>query len=447
MLITGAAVFTVDAQDTVLPGGCVRVDGRDIVQVSAAALDPAPGEQVVDATGQLLIPGLVNTHTHLFQGLLRGVYEERPLRVYLDYIYRSGLELSREDALAAALLGGLEAIRAGTTTVTDHHFLNRIPALAEATVDGMRQAGVRAVLARTVMDTGPGIPQELLEDPAAGLRDVDALLERYREERADRSVTIMTGPNTPGMNASANAVKAAAAFARRKGIRQSAHVAEYKGVVEAVRRDYGVEGVVAWLDGLGALGPDLLAVHAVQVAPDEVERLARNGCAISHNPFSNLFCGDRNAPVSDYLAARLRVGFGTDGGANNNAQGVLDALRITRLLQRAHPTAPEAISPQLGLRMATLDGARALGLGDITGSIEAGKRADLVLVEVERTPHTVPTHDPLVQLVHSVKTTDVRNVWIDGRAVLRDGVVLTVDEPALLRRASEAGKALVKRLG
>jgi 5-methylthioadenosine/S-adenosylhomocysteine deaminase len=447
MLIAGATVFTVDENDTIFAGGHVRAEGREIVEVSPSPLAPRQGEEVIDATGHLLLPGFVNTHTHLFQTLLRGVYEERPLGVYLDYIYRSGLELSREDCHAAAVLGSLEAIRSGTTTVTDHHFLNRVPELAQATVDGMRDAGVRAVLARTLMDMGPGIPTALFDEPASALRQVDELLQRYRSARADRSVTIMTGPNTPGMNASAEAVRAAAEYAAAKGIRQSAHVAEYKGVVAAVKQRYGIDGVVNWLDGLGALNPEFLAVHAVQVAAREVDVLARCGCAVSHNPFSNLFCGDRNAPVGDYLAARLRVGLGTDGAANNNAQGVLDALRITRLLQRAHPTAPNAITPAQGLRMATIDGARALGLDDVAGSIEPGKRADLALVQLQNAPHTVPTHDPLVQLVHSVKTTDVRTVFVDGRCVMRDWKVASIDEPAALRRAAEAGQALVARLG
>jgi len=447
MLITGATVFTVDARDAVLAAGHVRVRGNRIAEVSASPICPEPGEEVIDAAGQLLLPGFVNTHTHLFQTLLRGVYEERPLAIYLDYIYRSGLELTGADCYEAAQLGSLEAIRAGTTTIVDHHFLNRVPELAESTIDGMLDTGVRAVLARTVMDMGPGIPPQLLEDPAHALREVDALLERYRHARLDRRLTIMTGPNTPGMNASAEAVRAASAFAAARGLRQSAHVAEYKGVVQAVRERYGVEGVVHWLDGLGALDDRFLAVHAVQVEADEVGRLSQRGCAISHNPFSNLFCGDRNAPVSDYLAAGLRVGLGTDGAANNNAQGVLDALRITRLLQRAHPVAPEAITPQRGLRMATIDGARALGLDDVVGSIEAGKRADLVLLRVAHAPHSVPTHDPLVQLVHSVKTTDARTVLIDGRIVLRDGRVLSVDEPAVLQAAAAAGRDLVRRLG
>ena len=447
MLIQEATILTVNDRDEIVAPGWVRVVDGAIAEVSAQPLVPRHGEEVVDARGRLLVPGFVNTHTHLFQTLLRGVYEERPLAIYLDYIYRSGLELTREDSRISAMLGSLEAVRAGTTTVVDHHFLNRIADLAEATIEGMRAVGVRSVLARTVMDMGDLLPRGVLEKPADGLRAVEALLERFEGERRSGMVTIMTGPNTPGVNASDEAVVATHDFAKRHGIRRSAHVAEYCGAVESVRTKYAHDGVVAWLDSLGALGPDLLAVHAVQVRPDEIKALGRSGTAISHNPFSNLFCADRNAPVSDYLGEGMAVGFGTDGGANNNAQGVLDALRITRLLQRAHPSDPDAITPEKGIRMATIDGARAIGLDHLVGSIEVGKRADLTILDCEESPHTVPTHDVVVQLVHSMKTTDVRSTIVDGRFIMRDRRVETVDEQAVLRAAGAAGKELVRRLG
>jgi len=447
MLISEATVLTVNGRDEILAPGWVRVVDGEIAEVSGRPLTRGAGEEEVEARGTLLMPGFVNTHTHLFQTLLRGVYEERPLATYLDYIYRSGLELTREDSRISAMLGSLEAVRAGTTTIVDHHFLNRISALAEATVEGMREVGVRSVLARTVMDMGDLLPRGVLEEPAEGLRAVEGLLERFAAERRSGMVTIMTGPNTPGVNASDAAVVATRDFAKRHGIRRSAHVAEYRGAVESVRRKYGQDGVVAWLDSLGALGADLLAVHAVQVRPDEVDALARTGTTISHNPYSNLFCADRNAPVSDYLKRGMAVGFGTDGGANNNAQGVLDALRITRLLQRAHPSDADAISPAKGIRMATIEGARSIGLDHLVGSIEPGKRADLAILDYEDLPHTVPTHDLVVQLVHSMKISDVRSTLVDGRFLMRDRRVLTVDEPAVLKAASAAGKDLVRRLG
>lgn len=446
LLVAGGTVFTVDPTDRVLDPGWVRIRDGTIVEVSGTPLDQARGEEVIDARNTAVLPGLVNTHVHLFQILLRSVYDERPLSVYLDYIYRSGLELSAEDELTAARLAAVEAIRTGVTTIVDHHFLNRDDDLAMATIEGMRDAGIRGVLARTILDIGEGIPKAIVERPEAGLAAVDRLRAACAPAIATGMVDVWTGPNTPGVNASAEAAIATREYAEATGTRRSAHVAEYEGAVAAVQRRYGYSGVVEWLDAIGALGPDLLAVHAVQVTSDEVRRLAGSGASVSHNPFSNLFCGDRNAPVSDYLSCGMAVGLGTDGDANNNGATVLDALRLTRLLQRLHPTEPTAISPAQGLRMATADGARAIGKADTIGSLEVGKRADLVLLDLGRLPHSVPVHDPLAQVVHSARASDARTVVIDGRVVMRDRVILSLDEDALLAEGQRAAGELVARL-
>jgi 5-methylthioadenosine/S-adenosylhomocysteine deaminase len=447
LLVAGGTVLTADASDTVLSPGWVRIRGGEITAIEDHALMPEAGEEVVDATGSIVMPGLLNTHTHLFQILLRSVYDERPLAVYLDYIYRSGVELSPEDERTAARLAAVEAIRSGVTTIVDHHFLNRHDDLAAATIDGVRSAGARVVLARTILDLGEGLPPEIVETPDQGLAAVDRLRTRYQRDIDAGYVDVWTGPNTPGVNASAEAAIAAREYAHATGVRRSAHVAEYKGALQAVSRRYGYDGVVEWLDAIGALGPDLLAVHAVQVSPHEVDILARSGASVSHNPFSNLFCGDRNAPVSDYLKAGMAVGLGTDGDANNNGATVLDVLRITRLLQRLHPTEPMGISQAAGVRMATSDGARAIGKGDVLGSLEVGKRADVVIFELGHMPHSVPVHDTLGQFVHSTKPSDARTVIVDGDVVMRDRVLVGIDEEALLQEGQQAASALVGRLG
>jgi 5-methylthioadenosine/S-adenosylhomocysteine deaminase len=446
-LIQAGTVITSDASDSVFSPGWVRIDDDVITAVGPGTATSEPGEELVALPDSIVLPGFVNTHTHLFQTLFRGVYEERPLREYLDYIYRSGLEMQPEDSFSSGCLGALEGLRGGVTTVVDHHFLNRTRELAAETIRGARAVGTRVVLARTVMDIPDGLPAEIVDDLDQAFRDVDHLLDEFAQERRSGFVEIWTGPNTPGMNASDVACIASADYARSHGMRRSAHIAEYKGVVGAVQRRYGRDGVVDWLDDLGVLGPDLLAVHAVQVSQGEVGRLAASGAAISHNPFSNLFCGDRNAPVSDYLAAGMIVGLGTDGAANNNAMGVLDALRITRLLQRLHPHAPDAISPLKALRMATIDGARALGIDDRVGSLEPAKQADIIVVGVGRSAHTTPLHDSVIQLVHSAKLTDVSRVMVAGQWILDDDGPRLIDEREALHDAQQRAVELVCRLG
>jgi 5-methylthioadenosine/S-adenosylhomocysteine deaminase len=446
-LISNGTVLTVDGSDRVIDRGWVRITDGAIDAVSESPIEPTSGYEVLDATNCLVMPGMVNTHTHLFQVLLRNVYDERPLATYLSYIYRSGVELSAEDEHIAAVLASIEAIRSGVTTLVDHHFLNREDDLAVATVEGMQSTGVRAVLARTILDLGDGLPREIVEDADRGLAAVDRLRSHFAEARDSGMVDIWTGPNTPGVNASAEASIASREYAEATGTRRSAHVAEYVGVLESVQRRYGYPGAVEWLSAIGALGPDLLAVHAVQVSPKEVGILAASGASVSHNPFSNLFCGDRNAPVRDYLRAGAAVGIGTDGDANNNGATVLEAVRLTRLLQRLDPSHPMGISLHDGIRMATAGGAAAIGQENRIGTLQVGMRADVTIVDLGHTPHSVPVHDPVAHLLHSGRPGDVRTVIVDGRLVMRDRHILTVDEPEVLRQAQQAATALVARLG
>ena len=445
MIVGGGLIVTMDPGLRLLDPGWLRIDGPHIREVSNEPLVPSPDEEVLETGGMVVLPGFVNTHTHLFQTLLRAVYDQRPLSTYLSKIYGCGLELTYEDCRIAALAGSAEAICSGVTTLVDHHFLNRRNELVTGTIDGLLASGVRAVVARTVMDIGDGLPDAIKEPPDRAMADVDELITAYRDEEAEGRLLVMTGPNTPGINASDQACRVTMEYGRDRGRRLSAHVAEYYGVRETVARDHGVDGVVRWLHKLGVLSEFLLSVHTVQVDDDEVRLLADHGVAVSHNPVSNLLCGDRNAPIDVMRGTGVPVGVGTDGAANNHGQGVLDAVRITRLLQRSRPE-PFAITAEDGLRMATIEGARALGLDHLIGSIEVGKRADLAILSL-REPHLVPFQHPVAHLANFAKGSDVRNVLVDGRIVLRDQQLQTVDIAELLARTDEAGRSLVGRLG
>jgi 5-methylthioadenosine/S-adenosylhomocysteine deaminase len=445
VIIKAGVVMTMDADNRVLQPGWIRIIGEKIEAVSAEPISPDDAEEVIDASGMAVMPGLVNTHTHLFQGLLRAVYDELPLAEYLSYIYRCGTTLSPSDCKTAAKLGALEAIKSGVTTVTDHHFLNRGHELAAGTAEGIVATGVRAVIARTHMDMGAGLPAEIKETSGHAIDALETLGRLFHSDLAEHRLTLMTGPNTPGINASDKACVAISEYARATGLRSSAHVAEYAGVGTNVRALYGVDGVVRWLSQLGVLGPDLLAVHSVHVDDAEIGLLADAGVTVSHNPFSNLFCGNGVAPVDRMRQAGIVVGLGTDGAANNNGQSIFDVVRITRLLQRSRPD-QFAISPLQAMQLATIDGARALGIDTLIGSLESGKYADLVTVAMDE-PHMVPRlSDPVNHLAHFAKGSDIRTVIINGRIVLRDRRFLDVDETAVLARARETGARLVRRL-
>jgi 5-methylthioadenosine/S-adenosylhomocysteine deaminase len=439
-LIANACIVTVNPRDEVIPRGSVLIEDGAILSL---ATESAEVDRRIDAAGKVLMPGLVNAHTHLFQTLIRGVYEHLPFADWLRRIYACGRVLTPQDCQLSARLGALEALHSGVTTLVDHHFLNRGTELPSATIAGMRGVGLRTVLARTIMDLGDLAPAEVVETAEEGLRSTEALMSAFR---GDPLLTFMTGPNTPGASASAELSRDVQRWAASHGVRVSMHVAESLGVTEAVRKHTGHEGIVAWLDAFEALDDNTLAAHSVHLTLREVGIYAARGVSVSHNPVSNMFLGDGIAPVVEMLEAGVNVALGTDGSASNNSQDMFETLKMAALLQRARTLDPHAVTPAEAIRMVTINGAHALGLDALTGSIEPGKRADLLLLDLQR-PHTTATHDVLSQLVYCARPSNVDLVMVDGRVLVEHGQVLGIDEPAFLAEAQQAGEDLVRRLG
>jgi len=446
ILIENSTVVTLNERNEVLEPGSIEVRDGTIAAVSAAPLDGRGAERRIDGRGKVVMPGLVNAHTHLFQTFIRGVYEHLPFTEWLRRIYHCGRALTAEDCRLSAMLGSLESLKGGVTTVMDHHFLNRGLELPEATLEGMRAIGVRTALARTIMDLGELAPPEVLETPEEGLRSVEALIGNHRHELGGGMLTLMTGPNTPGVSASGEVAVATQRFAAERGLGVSAHIAESCSVLEAVRRRYDRPGVIAWLEELGALGPNWLAAHSVHLSAEEIGIMARRGVCVAHNPVSNMFLGDGIAPVVEMLKAGVTVALGTDGSASNNSQDMFEVVKAAALLQRARLQDPQAIRPMQALRMATINGAKALGLDRLVGSLEPGKRADLILLDLRAAPHNVAVHNVVSHLVHCAKATDVELAMVDGRILMEGRKVAGVDEPGLLEQAQGAAERLVRRL-
>jgi 5-methylthioadenosine/S-adenosylhomocysteine deaminase len=444
--IENGAVLTMNPRDDLLDPGWIEIVDGEITQVSNAPIDVHGADRRIDAADKVVMPGLINAHTHLFQTLIRGVYEHLPFTDWLRQIYHCGRVLTAEDCYIGAMLGSLESLKCGVTTLVDHHFLNRGTELPQATIAGMQAIGLRTVLARTIMDLGEPAPAEVLETAEQGLRSVEELLAHYRGQTGEM-LTLMTGPNTPGVSSSGELAQATRRFADEHGLRVSAHIAESASVLTAVEQRYGRHGVVAWLDELGALGPTTIAAHAVHLSPDEIKILAARGVSVAHNPVSNMFLGDGIAPVVEMLGAGVTVALGTDGAASNNSQDMFEVTRVASLLQRARLQDPKAVSPIQALRMATINGARALGLDHLVGSIEPGKRADFITLDLYRSPHNVAVHNIVSHLVHCARASDVDFVMVDGRVLMEDRQVAGLDEFELLNTAQQIGRHLVERLG
>ncbi|HXF75173.1 MAG TPA: amidohydrolase [Methylomirabilota bacterium] len=423
--------------------GFARVQDGAIVEVGAGALPKdRTVDQVIDASGCVLLPGLVNAHTHLYQVLLRAVWENLELMPWLKRIYGCARVLRPEHCYAGSLLGCIEAMLSGVTTVCEHNFLNPSPECAFETIRAIQDSGLRAVFARTIMDRGEIVPECVKERPEKAFRHIESMLAAYQ---ACPRMGFMTGPNTPPINATPELLREIRRFAEDKALGITAHVAEAKSVVESVRREHGANGVVEFLQRFGIPAPNAVFAHAVHVSAHEIQILKDTGTSVAHNPVSNMMLGDGVAPVAEMLRQGVNVALGTDGAASNHSQDLFDTMKAASLLQKVHHQDAGIIDAYSVLRMATIGGARALGLESTCGTIEVGKRADLILVDVE-TVHQQPVNDIFSQLVHCAKASDVRTVMVDGEILLRDRKLARHDPAQLIAAARQAHRDLRARL-
>ncbi|HXG52049.1 MAG TPA: amidohydrolase [candidate division Zixibacteria bacterium] len=442
LTITNALVIPMTERRHALRG-FVRVTGDTIVEVAAGSPGRARAdEMVIDGAGCVLLPGLINAHTHLYQVLMRALWEDLPLVPWLKRIYGAARVLRPEHFYAGTLLGCVEAIRGGVTTVCEHNFLNPHPDCALETARAMEAAKLRAVLARTIMDTGEIVPECVREKPDEAFARIESLMAR-----GPRSATFswMTGPNTPPLNATAALLKEIRRFADEKGIGISAHVAEARAVVELARREHGKSGVVELLSEFGIPGRRSVFAHCVHLEAREIALLKESGTSVSHNPVSNMMLGDGVAPVVEMLQQGVNVALGTDGAASNHSQDLFETMKVASLLQKVHHRDAAIIDPYTVLEMATAGGAKALGLAGLCGTIETGKRADLILVRIDAC-HIEPVNDVFSQLVHCARSSDVVTTVVNGEILMRDRVLLGLDEERVLEEARRAHRDLRERL-
>jgi len=423
--------------------GYVRIKQESIAEVGAgspATIDP--NEETIDGAGCVLMPGLINAHTHLYQVLLRAVWEDLPLLPWLKRIYGAAQVLRPEHFYAGTMLGCIEAIQSGVTTICEHNFLNPHPECAFETVRAIRDSGLRSIFARTIMDTGEIVPDCVREKPDQAFRHVEDIIEANNDTDL---FSFMTGPNTPPLNTTPELLKEIKRFADEKHIGISAHVAESKSVVEVTQEKYGKSGVVTFLDDFGIPAKASIFAHCVHISDSEIQILKERGTSVSHNPVSNMMLGDGVAPVVAMLRSGVNVALGTDGAASNHCQDLFETMKTASLLQKVHHQNAGIIDPYAVLHMATVGGARAFGLSSACGTIEVGKRADLILIRLDAI-HNQPVNDLFSQLVHCAKSSDVQTVIVDGRVVMRDRQLQLAEEGKVLEQAKTANRDLMTRL-
>jgi 5-methylthioadenosine/S-adenosylhomocysteine deaminase len=425
LIVTNAIVVTMDGASRVLPAGAVAIDGRDIVAVDTAATiaQGFEGRETIDAGGQVVMPGLINTHTHAPMVLYRGLADDLALMDWLQkYIFPGEAKtVSPEFVRAGTRLAALEMIQSGTTTYTDMYYYEE--EIARAT----REAGLRGVLGQTIIQ----FPVPDAKTPQEGL----ARAERFIKEFAsDELITPAVAPHAM-YTLDRTMLTAIRAMADREHAQVIIHLAETQDEVRTARQKYKLTPT-AFLESIGFWGPKTIAAHAVWVTPADIEILARRHVGISHNPESNMKLASGTAPVTAMRTAGIPVGLGTDGAASNNDLDMFEAMRQAAFLHKLVTRDPRAIPAPVALRMATIDGARALGMESAIGSLEPGKRADLIVVSMSAARQT-PMYDPLSHLVYVTRGDDVRTTIVNGKVLMRDRQMLTLDERAVLAEARQ----------
>ncbi len=438
-LLAGGTIVTCDANHRVLQGD-VLLRGRTIASVGDAARDAARGPvRVVDARGCAVLPGLVQAHVHLCQVLMRGMADDLPL---LEWLRRRiwPLEAAHDEASlrASAELGLLEAMLGGTTTVLD---MGTVRA-HDAVMDACDRAGIRALSGKTMMDQGDGVPAGLRESTRASLRESERLARDWAG-KGDGRLSYAWAPRFI-LSCSEALVRGAVERAAERGELVHTHASEHPAEREAVRAALGADDV-AILRGWGLAGPRAVLAHGVQLTDDEARQIAADGTRVVHCPSANLKLGSGIARVAELDALGVRLALGADGAPCNNNLDAWTELRHAALLAKIR-TGVTALPAARALRLLTIDGARALGLDALIGSIEVGKRADLVVVRLDGA-HAEPGGDVFSRLVYACVARDVEHVFVDGAHVVKRGEHQRLDAEAVKARARAQSRKLAARAG
>jgi len=420
LVLSGGTVVTMDPGNRVIANGAVAIDGADIVAVDTAdsIAKQFRGRETINSAGQIVLPGLINTHTHAAMVLFRGLADDLALSEWLNkYIFPAEAKtVSPEFVRAGTRLAALEMIQSGTTTFADMYYFEEEVAAAT------KAAGLRGVLGQTVIQ----FPVPDAKTPADALVRAEAFIKAFKD---DPLVTPAVAPHAM-YTLDGPTLKAARELSKRYSVPTLIHLAETHDEIQAAQERFKASPV-AYLDSLGFLGPGVLGAHGVWVSDADIAVLKARGVGVSHNPESNMKLASGTAPVPAYLRADVAVGLGTDGAASNNDLDMFEAMRFAALLHKHASVDPRALSAHSALEMATIRGARAMGMQKRIGSLETGKRADVITVSINGARQT-PMYDAISHLVYVIRGDDVQNTIVNGQVLMRDRKVLTLDEKSVI---------------
>ncbi len=431
LILTGQYLLTMDPEQTLIAGGGLAIAGETILAVGKGdeLLARYPGVPVIAEPYGLIMPGLVNVHTHAAMALFRGLADDLPLMQWLqEYIFPKEATLTGEVVYQATLLSLCEMIKSGTTSFCDMYLF------AADVARAVELSGMRAWLGEVLYDF-PSPNYGTLEN---GFVYTQALLDHYRNHPL---ITVTIDPHAV-YTCSPDLLTRLGVLASEQGALYVIHLAENEEEVRTCRERYG-RTPVAHLEALGLLGPQVVAAHCVMLSEAEIALLAHRGVKVAHCPESNLKLASGIAPVVQMLADGIIVGLGTDGSASNNDVDMFGEMNCAAKVHKVDRMDPTAMNATTTLHAATLGGASVLGAEDRIGSLEAGKKADCIVLDLNQ-PHLTPMYKPVSHLVYAARGSDVIHSVINGRVVMRNRQIQTLDEAAILARIREIGTGFAR---
>jgi 5-methylthioadenosine/S-adenosylhomocysteine deaminase len=436
ILIRGGTIITMDERDSVVSGDLLIRDGR----IASLGESGQSADITIEASGCAVMPGFVQTHIHLCQTIFRGAADDLSLR---DWLKKPGRPIeaanSAETVRASATLGVEELIKGGTTCALTMETVNH----TEAVFKVIEESGFRAIVGKCMMDKGADVPSELHEKTEDSIKESLELLEEWNG-KADGRIGYCFAPRF-ALSCTPELLSQVARLAQERGVMVHTHASENKNECALVESETGRHNV-AYLDSLGLSGAHVVLAHCVHLDAAEFELLKKTSTNVAHCPSSNLKLGSGIAEVRRMMEGGISVSIGADGAACNNRLDMFTEMRSMALLQKVSQ-GPEAMSARQTLRMATHGGAKALGLDKEIGSLEPGKRADVIVVDLETLHATPHARDLVSAVVYSAEASDVLSVIIDGTVVMKDRELLTLNEKEILADAARECSQLMKRAG
>jgi len=419
LVIKNGLILTMDKENRVIENGFIGIS-EDRIGYVGKEPDKFDSDEIIDAKGGIVLPGLINAHTHVPMSLFRGLAEDIPLKRWLEeYIFPIERRLNPDLVRVGSMLSCAEMIMSGTTTFCDMYlFEDEVAKVA-------KEAGMRCLISEGLFD----FPSPSYGDIENGYRWTEELIEKWRD---DPLINVAVGPHTP-YTCSEKTLRRAGEIAERYDVPILMHISETREELEEIRRRHGLTPI-GYLERIGILSPRLIAAHCVHVDKDDMILLKKYNVKVVHNPECNMKLASGISPVPDMLSMGICVALGTDGSASNNDLDLFQEMDTASKLHKISKMDPSVMDAVTVLRMATSYGARAVGMEDSIGSIEVGKKADIIVTDTS-SPHMIPIYNPFYSIVYSATGADVVHTIIGGKVVMKERNLITLDLNQVIKDA------------